>query len=359
MNETGTGPQQHTLAVSHAEPDPGALRREALRLFALQFPHTATRTTMTSALRRLARTFSAGECDEQGFPWELLCDVADVLAIRNSAMATYQRATVSRDQTALKTMLRCCWRVGLLDYDEYKRTVDLPRLPRVDGVPPGRLLTPDELGQLLTDCQRDPNPTKGLRDAAAIITAASTGVRRGELVALPTPALALADRLIYLSGAITKGGQPRLAYLHTTAGTVLGEWMEARGPHPYLFPPVSRSGRVLADRHLSSHQFWKMLRARSQSAGFDTPVTTHDLRRYTVSHLLDTQDLVMVSRVVGHRSPATTARYDRRSRDRCRDAIDTLPLPSWTELHAGTGADTEIDADGEHQPSTGTARSAG
>jgi integrase len=334
MSET-TPAGQPTAGSPGIPADLVQLRREALRMYSLQFAHPPTRTTMTSALRRLARTFSAGECDEQSFPWELLCDVADVLAIRNSAMAVYQRATVSRDQTALRTMLRCCWRVGLLDYDEYKRAIDLPRLPRVEGAPAGRLLSPAELGLLLTDCRQDPNPTKGLRDAAAIITAASSGVRRAELVAIPTTGLALADRLIDLSGTLTKGGQPRLAYLRTTAAVVLGEWFDLRGAHAYLFPPVSRSGRVLADRHLSSHQFWTMLRARGIAAALPAPVTAHDLRRYTVSHLLDTQDLVMVSRVVGHRSPVTTERYDRRSRERCRDAIDTLPLPRWTQLHDG------------------------
>lgn len=310
------------------------LRRAALRLYALQFPHPLTRTTMTSALRRLARTFSNGRRDEQTFPWELLYDVADVLRMRNSALAVYQRTTVSRDESALRTMLRCCWKVGLLDHDQYQRAIDLPRLPKADAAPAGRLLSPDELGLLLADCRRDPNPVKGLRDAAALVTGASTGVRREELVTLGTRALALPERLIHLSGADTKGGNPRLAFLHSTAARVLGEWLEVRGPHPYVFPPVSRSGRVLADRHLGSHQLWKILKARSQSAGLAEPVTTHDLRRYTISHLLDTQDLVMVSRVVGHQSPATTARYDRRDQERCRQAVETLPLPSWAELGA-------------------------
>ena len=98
-------------------------------------------------------------------------------------------------------------------------------------------------------------------------------------------------------------------------------------------PPVSRSGRVLADRHLSSHQFWKTLKARSLSAGLVEPVTTHDLRRYTVSHLLDAQDLVMVSRVVGHPSPAATAGYDRRESERCRQSVETLPLPGRAEAN--------------------------
>jgi integrase len=308
-------------------------RRAALRLYALQFPHPLTRTTMTSALRRLARTFSDGQCDEHTFPWELLHDVVDVLGMRNTALAVYQRATVSRDESALRTMLRCCWKVGLLDYDQYKRAIDLPRLPKADAAPAGRLLSPDELGLLLADCRRDPNRVKGLRDAAALVTAASTGVRREELVTIGTPRLALSERLIYLSAADTKGGHPRLAYLHSTAACLLGEWVQARGPHPYVFPPVSRSGRVLADRHLSSHQFWKILKARSLSAGLVEPVTTHDLRRYTISHLLDTQDLVMVSRVVGHQSPATTARYDRRERERCRQAVETLSLPRWAEAN--------------------------
>lgn len=341
MTDTPVG----TVAAStpSLETDEVDLRNAALRLYALQFPHPLTRTTMNSALRRLARTFSDGRCDERTFPWELLHDVADVLDMRTTALESYQRTTVARDDSALRTMLRCCWKVGLLDYDQYKRAVDLPRLPAPDRARVGRLLSPHELGLLLDDCRRDPNDVKGLRDAAALMTAASTGVRRQELVTIATSRLSLAERLIYLSGADTKGGHSRLAYLHSTAADVLERWLEVRGPHRYAFPPVSRSGRVLADRHLSSHQFWKILKARSLDAGLAEPVTTHDLRRYTVSHLLETQDLVMVSRVVGHQSPDTTARYDRRGQDRCRQAVETLPLPSWEDLTAaasstGTGA---------------------
>ena len=57
------------------------------------------------------------------------------------------------------------------------------------------------------------------------------------------------------------------------------------------------------------------------------PLTTHDPRRTLVSNLLDGgTDLVTVSEIVGHSSPATTAGYDQRPRRKHRTAIDRLPI---------------------------------
>jgi hypothetical protein len=42
--------------------------------------------------------------------------------------------------------------------------------------------------------------------------------------------------------------------------------------------------------------------------------------------------LFTTMRAVGHRSPSTTARYDRRSLEHLRGFIDRLPIPTTTEL---------------------------
>ena len=194
--------ETHTPTVAA---DLRALRRTALELYRLQYANPLTRATMIGALRRIVGTFSDGACDETSFEWEYLTDAVEVLAIRTELVEDYQRATVVRDLSALRQMLRCCWQVGLLDHGRYKRLTDLPRLE-----PPTRtdraLLTPDQLGQLLAACLRDPNRVKGLRDAAGILVAAATGVRRHELVAIETDALDLDGGYILL--ATTKGGDP-------------------------------------------------------------------------------------------------------------------------------------------------------
>jgi integrase len=51
--------------------------------------------------------------------------------------------------------------------------------------------------------------------------------------------------------------------------------------------------------------------ARARAAG--VALTLHDFRRTLISDLLDEGvDLATVAKIVGHRDPKTTARYDRR-----------------------------------------------
>ncbi|SDG73919.1 YCII-related domain-containing protein [Sinosporangium album] len=56
--------------------------------------------------------------------------------------------------------------------------------------------------------------------------------------------------------------------------------------------------------------------------------TPHDFRRTFIGELLDAGvDLATAQVLVGHSSPATTARYDRRPERRRREAVDRLRLP--------------------------------
>lgn|GEM_PF-3515741 len=77
---------------------------------------------------------------------------------------------------------------------------------------------------------------------------------------------------------------------------------------------------------LSAFQIWKIVRGRAAEAGFEG-ITPHDMRRFLITHLLESVDIVMVAKVVGHRQTATTAKYDRRPDVAQRDAIAALDLP--------------------------------
>ena len=83
--------------------------------------------------------------------------------------------------------------------------------------------------------------------------------------------------------------------------------------------------------HLSTQQVRKIIHARAAEAGY-TGVATHDLRRFLVSTLLQTNDIALVAKVVGHKNPATTAGYDRRPLQHQRDAIASLRLPQLDQV---------------------------
>ena len=64
-----------------------------------------------------------------------------------------------------------------------------------------------------------------------------------------------------------------------------------------------------------------------QAAGVDH-ISPHDLRRSTVTHLLDAGvDVLTVQKLAGHADASTTARYDRRGEHAKRRAVRQLSIP--------------------------------
>ncbi len=197
------------------------------------------------------------------------------------------------------------------------------------------------LFRLLQHCRWDPSPVAGLRDLAMISLAATTGARRRELVGIAFEELDLASGEVLLH---VKGGGSRRAGLHRATVDHLGRWLAQRGEqHGPLFPSLRRGGHLTASP-VSDHQFWKMLRRRSQEVGIDPPIAPHDLRRWFVTTLLETGvDVFQVARLVGHARVQTTLRYDRRTLERLRATVELLAVPMFDELGepglGGHGAD--------------------
>lgn len=195
---------------------------------------------------------------------------------------------------------------------------------RAEVVPAGRDIAPGELVGLMRACADDHSPA-GVRDAALIGLLYVTGMRRAEAVAL-----ALVD-YVPESGAVTirkgKGNKQRVVYITNGATEALGDWLRVRGDDPgALFCPVNKGGRV-AVRQMTGQSVRRMLEKRAGAAGIDA-LTPHDFRRTTVGDLLDAgADIVTVQKILGHASPTTTARYDRRPEETKKRAAGMLHLP--------------------------------
>lgn len=326
-NHTAAEPRLY--AVTEEETEVLALRAEALRRFTARYRHNPeSQRAMVGALRRLSTTFSRGCYDERTFPWEMLVDEDLTALMCAQAAEGYARNTAVKDASALRVMLGCCHRVGLLSYEEYQHARNLDVTWGEHRPPAGQFLSERDVELIVRSCARTAvAPNTRTRDTAMVMTLASTGARGWELMGALVENTDLPAQRIWLHR--TKSGTPRDAWLHPEAAASISRWLDVRGRAPGpLFVPLSRTGRPLHERgELSTHQARRIVRRGAAAAGLDG-VALHDLRRFVISSMLDHGvDLALVARVVGHMKPETTAGYDRRPAQKLRDAVACLELP--------------------------------
>jgi len=304
--------------------------------------------TMTACLQAIATWVSDGSADIDTLPWASL-RFSHTTAIR-AALARavsegrYAPATANKHLAALRGTLKAAWRLGMMETDDYLRAVDLRPISG-SRLPAGRNVEQCELASLLACCRDDDSPA-GIRDAAVIGLAYLSGARRAELVALHVADVDTEPAAIRVVG---KGGKQRLVPLSPTVGPLLEAWMALRGEVPGpLFCRIDRSGNLRFGHTLTGEAIRQILARRSLAAGV-AAISPHDLRRTYAGDLLDAgADLPAVQQLMGHASPSTTSRYDRRGDKARRSAAERLSLDlgglSETPSEHDTGLD---DGDGD------------
>jgi len=325
-----TAPAPHLHVVSDQEAQVLQLRAAAYDRFCRRYRHNpASQQTMVRALQGFARLSSRGQYTAANYPWELLTDELVVEELWRDVIGERSRNTALKWATAVRVMLSCCRRVGLLTPEQHLHASGFETGNGGKPLPPaGRYLTEKQVGAVLEACRTGGRSADGtrIRDLALIAVLASSGIRSVEITHLELADVVPAEHRVDMR--ITKGGRPREAWLHPVAVATLEDWLRIRGREPGpLFVPLSRTGRPLLDHGpLSYHQVWKVLRQRGQQAGLGV-VTPHDLRRFLITTLLaNGHDLVLVCRIAGHVRPETTAGYDRRPAAAQREAIESLSL---------------------------------
>lgn len=320
-------------------PDPGRPRDGNPVLAYLARLSPGSRRTMRASLETIARLASAGEVGALGFPWWLL-RYHHAEAIRGRLAEAYAPATANKMLSAMKGVLKSCWRLGLMTADERDRASDVEPV-RGTRLPPGRSIPRGELGSLFEACAQEANDprmrARGVRDAAMLALLYVGGLRRTELSNLRLSDYDPEERTVRIRG---KGNKERRVYAEGGADLLLAGWLEIRGqgdPEDPLFLPVRKDGRVLlhADPHgekkssLSDQAVYKMVKRRHREAKIKE-VSPHDFRKTFVGDLLDAiGDLSTVQKLAGHSDPATTARYDRRGERAMREAASHLHVPHF------------------------------
>ena len=100
--------------------------------------------TMRNALVWLAREASANTCGPEDLPWHLL-EWKHVDQLRARLAATYAPATANRHLDALRGVLKCARRMGLMTAEQFAQATDHKPV-RGKKIPAGRAVDPDVRG---------------------------------------------------------------------------------------------------------------------------------------------------------------------------------------------------------------------
>ena len=288
----------------------------------LAFLGSGSRRAMEQALRVIAKLLTGTEADPASIPWWKV-EYQHTQALRSLLMERYSPASTNKMLAALRGVLRESWRLGFMDAETFHRAIDIKTVAGT-SVPAGRSVGSGEMGALVMECYHDVSPA-GVRDAAILALLYAAGLRRSEVVDLD---LAHFDTETGgLKIVASKGNKARTVYLGNGAKAAVGAWINVRGDGggPLLYR-IRKGGNIISER-LTDQAIWVILEKRFRQAQVK-PFTPHDLRRTFAGEMLDAGvDLVTVQHLMGHASPVTTSRYDRRDEKTKMEAATKIHFP--------------------------------
>lgn len=257
-------------------------------------------------------------CDPILFPWAAL-RYEHTAAIRAHLVERLAASTANKHLAALRGVLREAWRLGQIGAEEYHRAIDLRRV-KGSRLPRGRQLSYFELHGLYAACEADKSAA-GRRDAALIAVLHGAGLRRAEAVSLDVSDVDFAGGWIRVRG---KGNKEREVPPMPDVFDAIRDWLAVRGEeHGPLFFRVNKGGKIAAHR-MTADAVFLTLRKRAQQARLES-FSPHDLRRTFASNVLSAgEDLSTTQKLMGHASPITTERYDRRPSEKRKEATSKL-----------------------------------
>jgi len=325
---TTTTQAQTEIVVREDRPNPASVY-----LASLQSP--ASRETMRYALERVLRILSAQVPVDQ-FPWQQLRH-EHVAAIRAQLAERCSPSTANQSLAALRGTLKAAWRMELMDSEHYHRACDVGSI-RGHREPKGRHVSPGDIRQLFRACAQANDKWLGARNAAVVAILFGAGLRRAEAVSLNIDSIDLESGRLSVIG---KGNKERMTFLPPGSLDAIRKWLEVRetagnsrvrGRKTTAIAPTTPA-LLLSGKHGCNHTRMTpggilfALNTAARRAGIK-PFTPHDLRRTFIGELLDAgADLTSIQKMVGHASPNTTSRYDRRGERAKQKSASLLHVP--------------------------------
>jgi len=166
-----------------------------------------SRRTMRGALETISQLVSNGRADALTLPWHEL-RYQHTSAIRSDLSRRYSPATTNKMLSAMKGVLKECWRLNYISGEQYQRARDVSAV-RGSTLPRGRALSSGELHSLFEACSLDEKPVRGTRDAALVAVLYAAGLRRAEAVGLDVADFDPETSRLTVRG---KGGKERYTY---------------------------------------------------------------------------------------------------------------------------------------------------
>lgn len=291
-------------------------------VYLASLPSITGRRGIERALDLIALTLTSGECDRLTMPWQKI-RFKDAAAIRAWLVNQYSPATVNHALCALRGVLKAAWQLGQISAETYQAAAAVKSV-RGSVIPAGRELSPGELAALMAACEKD-TTIAGARDAAIIALMYSCGMRREEVVTINLADYEPENGKLIIKG---KGSKERTAYLTNGALYAMADWLPIRGSETgALFLAINKGGKIRPGAKMTNQAIYNLLAKRAIEAGVKD-FSPHDMRRTFVSDLLDAgADISTVSKMAGHASINTTARYDRRPEEAKKKAAGLLHIP--------------------------------
>ena len=169
---------------------------------------------------------------------------------------------------------------------------------------PAEILTPGDVERLVAACGR--GTWTADRNRALIAVLYRSGLRISEAVALEPKDLDLENGSIRVLRG--KGGRARTVGIDLVWGEIVSAWMATRARLG-----LGRRGAVFVARGnapLSTVHCRRLLKQLARRAGIERRVHPHGLRHTHAAELrAEGVDIGIISKQLGHRSIATTARY--------------------------------------------------
>lgn len=246
--------------------------------------------------------------------------------LRADIGARYAPASANRMIATVRAIMQVCVRRGTMTRDAYERAVDI-RPIRGSRVTRGRHMEGSELATAFrsVEAAAEAGSIHARRNLATLGLCYGAGLRRAEAVGIELRDLEHAPGAVLVRG---KNDKERLVPLPEGTLDAIRRWLELRGGEPgWLLCVVSRDGRPLPKRGLHPTYVYHVTQTIAHAAGLRR-FAPHDLRRTYAGDLLDAgADLSVVQSMMGHASPATTSRYDRRGLRAAAAAARLIRVP--------------------------------